>query len=420
MVPIKTVQGLSIVELQKIINERSIYIWGTGALAEAIIISLVKSGLKPAGLLDNRTKTRSIEIRGRDVWHPSDIFEAKSLSKDNTFIIVATEGYKKEAERICVEHGYVKGIDYIDYYKISRPHAVVDVSGHLENRILNSPLRNIDSLIPEGCMTFDAYRKVFDKLQHDIPLLTWVDLSSWGEPLYNKQLHEIIKYTEKLVPCSITTHLLTVSNLDNIIKSEPHTLNIIVHGCEDTCDKMVQEGSWSELVENMRLVSQLKAKHKAKTNINIKVQQYKFINPNGKDTLSRLCNDLSFNMHYDTPYLNPYEKYLEYSLNKKHDRYADHISNQFAWNLEKTLKLANKDKNMPCLSQRIFPIINWNLSVSLCHTYYRPIIANNYLETSWSELLNERHSQKQCELCQGYSLHRLDLNVLHRRNNVYK
>jgi len=270
-------------------------------------------------------------------------------------------------------------------------------------------------LIPEGYMPFKTYKKVLHKLLTEIPLLTNIELFSWGEPFLNPDLSKIIRLTQKYVPCSVSTHLNTIAHLEEIIQSEPEQLAITINGYGHSYEKIMKGASWSLLLQNLDILNTLIKKYNPCTRVVIKAYTYQFVDVQFSKILSDLCSSFDFQLSIEPSYLNPYDQLLDYCLGKDIGSTASFVLNELSWDLTEALKLAKKDINHSCLPQRIFPIINWDLSVALCHVYYYPIIAKNYLEINWDELLRIRHKQEQCISCQKYALHRLDLDVLSKR-----
>jgi len=86
------------------------------------------------------------------------------------------------------------------------------------------------------------------------------------------------------------------------------------------------------------------------------------------------------------------------------------------WDIEYYINEALKNKHKECLSQRIFPVINSDLSVNVCHLYKSFKIHNNFLKIEWQRLKEKRANNNYCKICQKYGLHRLDLHILKEKN----
>jgi hypothetical protein len=136
--------------------------------------------------------------------------------------------------------------------------------------------------------------------------------------------------------------------------------------------------------------------------------------------MQKLCSELGFKFSTDWGYLNPCDKMLDFCEGKNIGEQAKEVLDKLSWDLHDVLNICKKEAYKPCLSQRIFPIINWDLSVSLCHTYCGPLIIHNFLEMSYKDILAIRHNQGQCKTCQKHGLHRLDIEMLKKYINIYE
>jgi MoaA/NifB/PqqE/SkfB family radical SAM enzyme len=414
MIPITTIQGLTIQEINEAVGTRKIYIWGCNSLAKTVKISLKKSGLDVEGFLDSREYLTDKEYCHKPILHPELLI--KNEDKCNIYVIISTYGYRLEAEKTCLKFGLSKNKDFISYLNISRPTAAIDISGMCNIACPSCPRGNLDDLIPDGIMKFDTYLKVFNKLKSDIPLLTKIELYSWGEPFLNPELVDIIELTEKNdVICSISTNLSCIEKLEDIILAEPSELNVTMNGFEDSYERFMQGADWKIFLNNLNYLSELLLKYNPKTLVTIKIFSEISFNVGIREKIIELFSKLQLNFTFEQGYLNPYDNLLLRYENKNISLNAKKTLEELRWNFDNIDVLLNKEKDLPCLCQRIFPIINWDLSVALCHVYYNPIIAENFLEITWEKLLEKRHNQSQCTTCQRYGLHRLDIDVLSKK-----
>lgn len=411
MVPLHTVQGLSSAELQIIVNGRKVYIWGSGPIGRRVLVSLRKCGISPYGFVDGRASEVNTSAYSLQVSSPD-----KVLKDADSFVIIANLGVKDFAEKSCVEAGRVKGKDYLTHFQIQRPEAAVDIAGMCNVSCSCCPRGNSTSLLPDGYMPLAAYRKVLDKLLVCLPNLTNVELYTWGEPFLNPDVASIIKITEEQVPCTVATNLQVSEMVEPVINANPTWLTVTINGCESEYEKNMKGASWERLVVNLRRLSSLKKWLNSTTDVTLQLYSY---GNNRRDCQKMLefAASLGFSAIFGTCYLNPYENYLRYVQKEALSETVLREIRRSPWDLDEMLGYAGNDRHRPCLCQRIFPIINWNLSVALCHVYYGPVIAENFLEISWEELMLRRHQCPQCISCQKAALHRLDLDVLKKKAN---
>ncbi len=159
--PLKTYQGLSINELETLIDDRDIYIWGCGHLGRIIKRYFDKNGLTVKSFCDSNPKL-NMNIDNVKVVNTKDIFNTVKLKQ--AFIIIASAQYKDEMERHCLSAGLLKKEDYLSYIHISRPEVAIDVAGKCNLKCPSCPRGNMEKLRPEGYMTASIYTTVQTKL----------------------------------------------------------------------------------------------------------------------------------------------------------------------------------------------------------------------------------------------------------------
>jgi hypothetical protein len=179
---------------------------------------------------------------------------------------------------------------------------------------------------------------------------------------------------------------------------------------------MMSGASWPRLLANLRELSQTIETCQPRTAITIKLYSFRNDDGRARGELFETADNLGLRIESCQTYLNPYDIILDYAEGRGLSKTARFAMEKLPWSVDQGLALAARDIDEECLMQRIFPIINWDLSVALCHVYYRPRVADNYLEVGWDELLALRHSADHCLSCQQHALHRLDLDVLQRRH----
>ena len=66
---------------------------------------------------------------------------------------------------------------------------------------------------------------------------------------------------------------------------------------------------------------------------------------------------------------------------------------------------AEEQTELPCAEERCLPI-TWDLSVRSCGAYFKPTVADNFLETPLAEIVRRRRDSGICQRCKSYALHR--------------
>jgi hypothetical protein len=261
-------------------------------------------------------------------------------------------------------------------------------------------------------MSADVYAKVLDKLMREIPLLSCIELSPWSDPFLNPEVAEIVKNTEKQVSCRLTTPLQSVKHLEQVIAAQPSQLAVTINGVGETYEAYNEGASWQTLIDNLRTLKEVLSKYSSATLVAILCHKYKDESPDEFMSLRELCSELGFTYIPDWPYLSSYDAILAGCHGDTLDPSDQRLLNNLPWRYEQALQAAKREADKPCLCQRIFPIIQPDCSVALCHLYRTPIVTRDWLSLSWEEVLQLRHTHEHCGDCQSFGLHRLDIDVL--------
>jgi MoaA/NifB/PqqE/SkfB family radical SAM enzyme len=408
--PLKTYQGLSINELKTLINGRDLYIWGCGHLGRIMKRCFEKNGLVIKAFCDSNHRLHMNYIDNVKIIDPRDIFDVVILKK--AFIIIASARYIHEMESACLDAGMQKKEHYLSYIQIARPEAAIDVAGKCNLKCPSCPRGNMERLHPEGFMSAAVYSHALDKLLKELPQIMCIELSTWGEPFMNPDLAEIIEMTEKYIPCSVSTNLQIPDQLESVIKAQPSQMIISASGYGESYEVNHAGGSWQIFYDNINYLRELIKKHSPKTEFAVSYHLYRNNKHEDLDKFRNLCSMLGFKLLTAWAYLNPYDKLLDYCEGRSIGMQAEKALNSLQWNLKCSLEMSKAEASNPCLCQRIFPIINWDLSVSLCHVFYNPVIVDDFLNTTLDDIIESRHKQLQCKKCQSHGLHRLDIDVL--------
>ena len=413
-VPLTTFTGLSGEAIRSLARGRDVFIWGVGPLGRDVCVSLTGNGVNPKAFLDSRKYPDRNTFRGLPVTDPKTVVN-RHFDSGKSMVVIASSGYRKEAEAWCRQHGLKPGDGYITYLSVSRPVAVVEIAGLSGIRSRSGGASDAREDLPEGLMSLGSYKRVLAKLTMDIPCLSRVELPEWGEPFLNPDLPDIIEWTERILPCSVLTRLMEVSRLDRVLESGPSELIVVVDGCGASCNVMRGAASWEKLLGNLRRLGAATTRGGDKIRVEVRVHSLKDDSMEDRNRLVALCRELDLPVEFCDLYPSSYEDILSYIENRSLGVSARYTIEHLPWDLDHALALARRDVDRPCLPQTVFPVVYWDLGVALCHVFCRPVIAGNYLDIDWNELLSLRHSADHCHVCQRHALHRLDLNVLRRR-----
>jgi hypothetical protein len=389
-VPLERSTGTFVRDFMRLHTGRDLVVWGAGVLGRCLMHQLrpyTASGQMLA-FTDSNSRLAGTMIDGQPVLDFDEVM--RRASDGNTFLLLALAGHTRTGMTRLAGAGLTAGVDYESYLKLSRPETVIQISGVDGGRVIH--------------MAADTCRAILAKLKADIPDLFHVDLSGLGDPLDHPAIDVIVAATRAFVPCTLTTRLdAGPAVIERALLAAPTQFVVAVDSDRDEA-----------FFDRLRLVADLQDRLAGHTEIRVKYTCFRD-NGAGFDALREHCDDLGLKLVETIGYIDPYDTTLR--LCKAGDLDVAEAT-RLTWSLRDALDLARVDRARPCLCQRIFPVINPDGSVGVCHLYAQPRVHNDYLAVDYDTLQNLRHHAAHCRVCQHYALHRLDVDVLQARHAI--
>jgi len=394
-------------DAEKMFSGKNIYIWGAGQKGRGFLMALLRNGFTVQAFLDSNSSLIGGSYQNIPIIHPDTLFNDPSQS-NNAFILTASVDSKhKEMFSICEQHGFKKGDNYENIQTLSPFYPTVEITGVCNLRCASCPRGNIDSPLENGdFMKASNYEMVVDKMITEIPFLYLIDLYMWGEPILNKDLPEIIRTnTSRGIASGLSTNLNSIRNLSEVIKASPAQIRVSLSGASSkTYDITHDGGQWKRVHRNLYKLSSLIKEHKADTLVEVYFHVYKH---NIKDypVLRKLCAELDFHLVPSIAMLFP-----DYAIDNVRgipfSERTQNVHDLMLIDLQDLLEDAKKQDDKMCLLTRVFPVINWDMSVMPCCNYSYSSLNTNFLDTPLNELIQSRTTSNQCTECQSHSLHR--------------
>jgi MoaA/NifB/PqqE/SkfB family radical SAM enzyme len=397
----------SIPELIELFGGRDIYIWGAGQKGRPFLMALERNGFTVTAFLDSSEHLIGSKFRGISIIDPKILFSDNIKIKDS-FIILASIGDRmKEMLRACEELGLKYKAQYIKMQDLSPFFPSIDISGVCNLKCIACPMGDKRHRPPAGnFMSLDNYKKVLNKLIKDIPLLYYVDLFIWSDPLIHPLLPEFIRINTELgIGTGISTNFNCGKYLEDIIKAAPAYIRVSVSGYGPKNYELTHTGGrWKDLYANLAAASKYIKKYNVETVIII----YFHANKNNLSefgSIYNLCKELGLRL--DTAMSMVFPTYaMDYLENGELGGGGGMAKDIMLLSLDEVIRKCKMEHSMTCFMRRGIPNINWDMSVLTCCNYPNDIIAPNYLDISLDEIIDLRNKSDLCKKCIKYSLHR--------------
>lgn len=390
-VPLTTKQGKHPLELVDALRGRSLVIWGAGHMGRALAGVFRSAGATQLFFCDRRAEVVGRQIDDILVKAPEAALEDATAGL--AFIVIAVAQAASAIAKQAESHGLRAGHDFISFRKVSRPEAVIQVLGPGASAQL--PLRD--------------FKAILEKLSHELPHLYQVELTGVPDVLLHPDLPGMIEVAREHTACLITTTVAGIHDelISRVLRSRPSCLVLKTHGLNDP-------DAFRRAVACVAAARDAVADGGA-TELRVNFVRRHTDSPDIIRAAREICDSNGVALVMSEMYIEPYDRTLQYCCGRADESTIMEVES-LNWSLDDALRFARQDRAMPCLCQRIFPVINADRSVGLCHLYERPRIASDFLDHSYERLVALRHDASHCHTCQSHALHRLDIDVLRDRH----
>jgi len=269
-------------------------------------------------------------------------------------------------------------------------------------------------------MSKNVFEKVLQKMLTEIPLMNSVALYTWGEPLLNPEISDIIKLCHQYgVASEVSSNLDYHLYLDEFILSEPDQIVAPCAGINEKYERGRTGGSWKNYLSALYRIHELKCDHKLDINVRIMYHLYRDNLGDDYEYMSKLSEDLGFTFIPILAHLFP-GQVLKYALGKGEiPEIMKKAEENLLYSIDDQLNYSLANKNRPCHIINAFPTVTWDTKVLHCCNMQDPLITNySYLEKPLSYFIDHRNSSLFCTECANVGVHRyFDVNVKIENNS---
>jgi MoaA/NifB/PqqE/SkfB family radical SAM enzyme len=393
---------MNLEELSQCCLNKKVYIWGAMIVGQGVCRSLERNNITIEAFLDRSVSLQGKKALGYPILKPDDVFE--NVRAGNSIIITGSGHNSPEIAGLCEQAAFQKNKDYILCEDLNDIDPSVDVSGMCNLKCISCPRGNEKDQPPPGFMSASTYKKVLNKLIKEIPLLGSIQLYTWGEPLLNPELPEIITTTrEAKVLSAISSNLNYGKNLEAVVAALPDWFKVSCSGWAENYERTHTGGKWEVFLSNLHKLANLRDSIHPEMQIILNYHLYKHNIGEDYRRIESLCNELSLIFIPNHAYLYPLDSIMDFVDGKELSSEAKKILPMLLMPLEDGIARARTLAELPCCEERTFPI-NWDCRVRECGVFFRPFIADNFLDTPLSEII-ERKKKRLCIECRKRAIH---------------
>ena len=394
---------ITVEELCQICSNKKVFIWGAMIVGQGVCRTLERISLPVTSFLDSSASLQGRKALGYEIRKPDDVFE---LVRSGDGIIIAASGHcDLEIGNCCNKSGLKQGRDYILCRELNDIDPSIDVAGMCNLRCISCPRGNDSSQLTKGYMSASTYMKVLQKLIREIPLLGSVQLYTWGEPLLNIELPEIICMTrDAKVLSAISSNLNYAKNLEAVVAAQPDWFKVSCSGWGESYELTHTGGKWDVFLSNLQKLAVLRDRIHQGMQITLNYHLYRHNIGDDYRRMESLCKELSLIFRPSPAYLYPVDAVMDYIDSKELSHEAQKTLPLLLMGLDEGITKARERASLPCPEERCFPI-NWDCSVRECGVYFRPFIADNFLETPLKNIIEQKRKSRLCVECKKRGIH---------------
>jgi len=395
---------LSVEQLRAIVKGKEIYIWGAMIVGQGICRALLRHNMIPTSFVDSNASLQDTKALGLNIGSSSALLEKGANGAH--VIIISSGHYNLEIEKECLESGLKKNIDYVMCSDLNDVDPSVDISGVCNLKCISCPRGNISEQPPVGFITAKSYKLVLDKLLRELPFLGNMQFYAWGEPLLNKELPQIVEMTKDAgVLSALSSNLNATKGYEALVKAKLDWLKISCSGFSpETYELTHTGGKWKRFFKNLNQIVELREKYHPEMSITLNYHLYKHNVGVDYKKMEEFCQNNGLIFRPSPAYLYPMDTMRDYVDGNPLSCEATQTKDLLLMDLDQGLAKAREQKHLPCPEDRCLPI-DWDLKVRFCGVYFKPYIADNFLNVSVEDIMNKRFESDFCSECMDRGLH---------------
>jgi hypothetical protein len=401
-VPLDPERGISAREMALRIGNRELMIWGAGALGRNLLRRIKPWLLEDSHItwIDQAFDRIGPIFCGFPLINPASAFS--KLREHGCFLLLAIPP-NSNLKRELNAAGLRAGLDFDWHTALRKPEAYFELVG------------------PGGEQTaLEKFRECFRRVTLEEPELHQVELCASPNRClteYANLSHAIQISRQKAWTC-VTSHPASLNWSHqstqlalNALGAQPHQWVISINQLEfqsnldDPDAERVVEDHLRAIRDERNLVT-------PDTEVRVRWNGGKGGGVSPPLELVKLCARLELSL-VGSWFYPEYDALLE---ELEAGGSGSHWAKQVAWPFDQAMQTAQSHSASPCLCQRIFPVVNHDGSLRVCHLYRESLQAEGWWTNSRQHWHEMRGINTLCRRCQAYSLHQLDWDVLQRRS----
>ncbi len=244
-----------------------------------------------------------------------------------------------------------------------------------------------------------------NKLTEELPFLGSIQFYAWGEPFLNRDLGKIVKIPKEAgVLTALSSNINAPHGYEEVIKAGLDWFKISTSGFGESYELTHTGGKWETFYKNLHHIAELRDLHNP--SMQIVVNYHLYSHNNGEDyiKMEKLCGSLNLIFRPSPAYIYPLDTVSDYVDGKELSPEAEKARQLLLMGLDEGIEKALTLKDNPCPEERCLPI-SWDGKVRFCGVYFKPYIADSFLETTVGAIIHKRTTSKFCEVCKSKGLH---------------
>lgn len=371
-------------------NSKPVIVWGCGFLGLCLSRKLLNIGFNDFYITDSYKIPDFYKLQNNRVISSENAI--KMAKSGAAIIVISVQPVPTALKNILLNAGLVEDEHFLSIQRLSRPAPVIEIF---------DPLSDI-------CLRLEQAILIAERFRIDYPDVFQVDLSSNGYSLNNPNIIKIASEFEKVAPCTIA---FRPSNFSPNLIRECINLNIGQITCIIDNDEIE---TTLHCIESLGSIICDQLDNNSPTLVRVRFDVFEN-NMDGLDEIRDLCIRLKISLVVALGYPSHYDSLVQ--RNNDED-FSLQPSVPLAWSFSSAKELAIKDKDLHCLCERVFPVVDAYGGARLCHLYSEITIDEDYLNVTRAALHSKRLDALHCRTCQSQGLHRLDVAVLERRHGI--